>query len=97
MAAGPTTLDKQTHHKGHPCECYCCGVEVYPHPLDVDPELHILRGYPVVAVMVDECTGSTCLQPRLFCPECLNPTESKRLDRLFTGMDNRAPSEAAHQ
>jgi len=79
-----STSSTRRRRLGLPCVCFKCGVEVYPPPLEILPDSNIVRGHPIVAVVVNKRTQQIHLQPRLLCPVCANldvkhdePTASK--------------------
>lgn len=57
----------------HVCRCSVCGAVVWPYPLPLSPELHLVRGYPRARASLDRRTWTLRFDPLLWCSACAPP------------------------
>jgi len=68
--------------EGHACVCCDCGADVFPLPLRVNPDVHIVRAIVRGVSIVDSHTGKWRNCAILFCPTCANPEEVRDYEQL---------------
>jgi len=82
--------------EGHACVCCDCGADVFPLPLRVNPNLHVLRAIARSVTVVDRRTGETRSRALLFCPACADPEEVQDYEQFESASAHDAAAHAAH-
>jgi len=81
--------------EGHACVCCTCGADVFPLPLRVNPDVHIVRAIVRGVSIVDSRTGKRRNCAILFCPACANPEEVQDYEQLESVPTHNAAAHAA--
>ncbi len=82
--------------EGHACVCCDCGADVFPLPLRVNPNLHVLRAIARSVTVVDRRTGEARSRALLFCPACADPEEVQDYEQFESAAPHDAAVHAAH-
>ncbi len=82
--------------EGNACVCCDCGADVFPLPLRVNPNLHVLRAIARSVTVVDRRTGETRSRALLFCPVCADPEEVQDYEQFEFAPAHDATAHAAH-
>ncbi len=81
--------------EGHACVCCGCGADVFPLPLRVNPNVHIVRAIVRGVSIADSCTGKRRECAILLCPACAHPEEVRDYEQLEIVSSHDAATHAA--